>query len=190
MALNATIYKATLSVANIDQGHYADHNLTLAMHPSESASRLMARVVAYALNAHEPQAICNGDGTFDFGRGLSEPGTPDLALIDYTQAVRLWIDVGQGDDKALAKACSKAERVRLYAYMDTAHVWWKGLATKVTRLDKLGVWYLGDEFASQAETMLSRTMALQATIQDGSLSLSSEMGMLEVEPICWKPALK
>ncbi|MEY2993862.1 MAG: hypothetical protein RL357_797 [Pseudomonadota bacterium] len=188
MALNATIYKAALSVADIDHGYYADHALTLAMHPSESGSRLMARLVAYALNAHQIQDMCSGDAHFDFGRGLSEPGTPDLALVDYTQTTRLWIDVGQSDDKALAKACSKSDRMELYAYLDTAHVWWKGLENKVSRLDKLSVWYLGDGFAQASETMLARTMALQATIQDGSLSLSSDAGLIEVDPQCWKSA--
>lgn len=186
MALNATIYKASLSVADIDHGYYADHALTLAMHPSESAPRLMARLVAYALNAHEIQDMCGGDAHFDFGRGLSEPGTPDLALVDYTQTTRLWVDVGQSDDKALAKACSKSEQMRLYAYLDTAHVWWKGVESKVNRLDKLSVWYLGDGFAEQCESLLARTMALQATIQDGSLSLSSDAGLIEIDPQCWK----
>ncbi len=188
MALNATIYKASLGIADIDHGYYADHALTLAMHPSESASRLMARLVAYALNAHEIQDLCGGDAHFDFGRGLSEPGTPDLALVDYTQTTRLWVDVGQSDDKALAKACSKCDHMRLFAYLDTAHVWWKGLESKVSRLDKLSVWYLGDAFAEQIEALVERSMVLQATIQDGSLSLSGDAGLVEINPQCWKPA--
>jgi uncharacterized protein YaeQ len=186
MALNATIYKANLNVTDIDHGYYAEHALTLALHPSETTARMMARIVAYAFNAHTIVDTCNGDATFDFGRGLSEPGTADLALVDFTQATRLWIDIGQSDDKALAKACSKADAVRLYAYMGTAPVWWSGISNKLNRLDKLSVWYLGEEFAAHAEPLVARSMALQATIQDGELNLSTDAGMLTVTPQCWK----
>ena len=39
MALSATIFKATLSVADMDRAYYADHALTLARHPSETDER-------------------------------------------------------------------------------------------------------------------------------------------------------
>ena len=35
MALKATIFKADLSVADLDRNVYADFSLTLAQHPSE-----------------------------------------------------------------------------------------------------------------------------------------------------------
>ena len=53
MALKSTIYKAELSIADIDHGYYAEHQLTLARHPSETEVRLMVRLLAFALNAHE-----------------------------------------------------------------------------------------------------------------------------------------
>lgn len=186
MALNATIYKASISIADIDHGYYADHTLTLALHPSETTQRLMARVVAFALNAHDIEDRCHGDASFDFGKGLCEPGDPDMALVDFTQSIRLWIDIGQSDDKGLAKACSRSDAVALYPYLETAHAWWKGLANKVTRLNKLGVYYLGDQFAQEAEALVQRSMALQATIQDGSLTLISGNDMLSVTPDCWQ----
>ena len=39
MALKSTIFKASLSVADIDHAYYADHALTLARHPSEADER-------------------------------------------------------------------------------------------------------------------------------------------------------
>ncbi|HMN64522.1 MAG TPA: YaeQ family protein, partial [Burkholderiaceae bacterium] len=45
MALRATIYKAELSVADMDRGYYADHSLTIAKHPSETEERMMIRLV-------------------------------------------------------------------------------------------------------------------------------------------------
>lgn len=186
MALSATIYKANINIADIDHGYYAEHTLTLALHPSETTQRLMARIVAFVFNAYQIDARCQGDAVFDFGKGLCEPGEPDMALVDFTQSTRLWIDIGQSDDKALAKACSRADAVVLYPYLETAPTWWKGLANKVSRLGKLGVYYLGDDFAQQAEALVQRSMVLQATIQDGSLTLIGGDVVLSVAPDCWQ----
>ena len=43
MATKATVYKAHLNVADTDRGYYADHALTLALHPSETEERLTVR---------------------------------------------------------------------------------------------------------------------------------------------------
>ena len=53
MALKSTIYKADLSIADMDRSYYADHALTLAQHPSETEERMMVRLLAFILNAHE-----------------------------------------------------------------------------------------------------------------------------------------
>ena len=57
MAIKSTIFKANLSIADIDHGYYADHNLTLARHPSETDDRMMVRLVALALNAWKLQDL-------------------------------------------------------------------------------------------------------------------------------------
>jgi uncharacterized protein YaeQ len=38
MALKATIYKVELSISDLERHYYAEHNLTLAMHPSRPKS--------------------------------------------------------------------------------------------------------------------------------------------------------
>ena len=48
MALKATIYKADLNIANMDDHIYGDYQLTLALHPSETLERLMVRLMAFA----------------------------------------------------------------------------------------------------------------------------------------------
>jgi len=47
MAANATIHKAFVNIANMDEHYYEEHNLTLAQHPSENNLRLMIRVIAF-----------------------------------------------------------------------------------------------------------------------------------------------
>ena len=57
MAIKSTIFKANVAIADIDNGYYADHNLTLARHPSETDERMMVRLAALAFNAHRMQAF-------------------------------------------------------------------------------------------------------------------------------------
>ncbi|MBX9936797.1 MAG: YaeQ family protein [Burkholderiaceae bacterium] len=186
MALKSTIFKANLQIADIDHGYYADHALTLARHPSETDERMMVRLVALALHAHELQDTCNGDGTLAFGAGLSDPDDPDASLTDFTGRKRLWIEVGQPEDKPLTKACSKADAVVVYAFHHAADVWWKGIETKLSRLEKLQVWRIDFEAAQELARLAERSMQLQATIQEGSITLSSNLGSVHLEPLRWK----
>src|SRR4051812_46793607 len=140
MALKSTIFKASVQLADIDHAYYADHALTLARHPSETDERMMIRLAALALNAHELQSRCNGDGTLAFGAGLSDPDEPDVWLRDFTGRTRLWMEIGQPEDKPVAKACGKADTVRLYCFAHSAEVWWKGIENKLSRLSNLEVW--------------------------------------------------
>lgn len=186
MALKSTIFKANVAIADIDHGYYADHALTLARHPSETDERMMVRLVAMALQAHELNDTCGGDGTLAFGAGLSDPDDPDASLTDFTGRKRLWIEVGQPEDKPLSKACSQADAVVVYAFGSAAEVWWKGIENKLTRLDRLQVWRLPHEQAQDLTQLAERSMQLQALIQDGAITLSSNLGSVHLEPLRWK----
>ena len=188
MALKSTIFKATLQIADIDHNHYATHALTLARHPSETDERMMVRLVALSLQAHQLQDLCNGDGVLGFGAGLSDPDEPDVMLRDFTERTRLWVEVGQPDDKPLVKACSKADAVVVYAYGPAAEVWWKGIASKLERLDKLSVWRLPHESVYALKQLAERNMQLQATVQEGEITLSSSLGRVHLVPVQWQAA--
>jgi uncharacterized protein YaeQ len=182
MALKSTIFKANVQLADIDHAHYADHALTLARHPSETDERMMVRLAALALVAHELQAMCQGDGTLAFGPGLSDADDPDLSIVDFTGRRRLWVEVGQPEDKPLQKACSQADAVRVYAYAASADVWWRGIERKVERLDRLQVWRLPPDASQALAELAERSMQLQATVMDGVLTLTSARGSVSLEP--------
>ncbi len=186
MALKSTIFKAHLQVADIDHGYYADHALTLARHPSETDERMMVRLAALALNAHQVQTLCQGDATLAFGAGLSDPDDPDASLTDFSGRKRLWIEVGQPEEKPLARACSRADAVCVYAFHHAAEVWWRGLQNRVSRLDKLQVWRLPAEASLALASLAERSMQLQATIHDGVLTLGSAATTVQLEPQRWK----
>lgn len=186
MALKSTIFKASLQIADIDHGYYADHTLTLARHPSETDERMMVRLVALALNAHKLQTVCGGDGTLAFGAGLSNPDEPDIWLRDFTGRTRLWIEVGQPEDKPLIKACGKADQVMLYCFHHAAEVWWRGIESRLSRPQNLSVFRVPTEASQALAALAQRSMQLQATIQEGALMLGDGQRSVDVECVRWK----
>ena len=102
MALGATIYKIELHLADNDRHYYDSHSLTIARHPSETAERMMARLIAFALHADE---------NLTFTKGLSEADEPDLWLKDLTGSIDLWVEVGQPTDTRVLRACGRSEQV-------------------------------------------------------------------------------
>ncbi len=186
MATKSTIFKASLQIADIDHSYYADHALTLARHPSETDERMMLRLCALALQAHKLQSVCGGDGTLAFGAGLSDPDEPDAWLRDFTGLTRLWIEVGQPEDKPLLKACGKADEVVLYCFNHAAEIWWRGIESKLSRPQNLSVFRLPTSAAQALIPMAQRNMQLQATIQEGVLMLSDGKLHVDLEPARWK----
>jgi uncharacterized protein YaeQ len=171
MALKSTIYKAELQVADMDRHYYADHPLTLACHPSETAERMMVRVLAFALNAHELLA---------FGKGLSDVDEPDLWRRDLTGAVEQWIEVGQPDDRTVLKACGKAGEVLVYAYGTSTPQWWKQNGPKLERARNLKVLAIEPEAARELGKLAARNMRLQCTIQDGDIWMRNDSDAVQV----------
>jgi uncharacterized protein YaeQ len=139
-----------------------------------------------ALNAYKLQSVCNGDGTLSFGAGLSDPDEPDVMLRDFTGQTRLWIEVGQPEEKPLLKACNKADEVVLYAFNHAAEVWWKGIENKLHKSDKLSVFRVPSAVSQSLSQLAQRSMQLQATVQEGVLTLSDNAHTVEVEPVRWK----
>ena len=186
MALKSTVYKATLQVADMDRSHYRDHTLTLALHPSETEERLMMRMLAYALQA----PVDETDTPLLSARGLSDTDEPDLWQHDRTGVLLHWMEVGQPDDRRLARACGRSHRVTLYTYAASTPIWWKGIADKVARLSNLAVWQVDAAASQQLATLATRSMQLQVTVQDGQVWVGDGTQSVEVHPVLLKAATR
>jgi len=164
MALKATIFKASLQVSDLDRNYYGEHALTLARHPSETDERMMMRVLAFALNAHEG---------LEFGKGLSDSDEPDLWQKDLTGRIVHWIEVGQPDEKRLIRASGRADQVTVYAYGRSADPWWEANSGRLARAKNLEVWRMPAEAGDSLKKLASRAMQLQCTVQEGQLWFGS-----------------
>jgi uncharacterized protein YaeQ len=178
MALKATIYKATLQIADMDRNLYADHALTLALHPSETEERLMMRLLAFALNVPAD----DDGGALTQARGLAEADEPDLWQHDLTGQLLHWLEVGQPDERRITRACGRAGRVTLYGYASSTGVWWNGIQNKLSRLNNLALWQVPAAQSQALAGLAQRSMQLQVTVQDGTVWFSNGQDSVEVQP--------
>ncbi len=161
MAANATIHKALLNIANMDQHYYCEHNLTLAQHPSENNLRLMVRLLAFVLNANEELMFC---------KGISQDDEPDLWEKSLGGDIKTWIDVGQPDLKRIKKACGRSEQVIIYTFKESlALPWFKQIENSLLRFKNLKIIYLNIE--GDIELLNKRSMNIQCNILDNELTL-------------------
>ncbi|RAP58233.1 YaeQ family protein [Oleiagrimonas sp. MCCC 1A03011] len=163
MALSSTIHKAELSISDMDRHYYASHALTVARHPSETEQRMMVRLLAFALYA---------DDRLRFGRGLSDDDEPALWRKDYSEAIELWIDVGEPDEARVRKACGRAQQVVVINYGGhAAELWWARVGATLRRHRNLCVLDVDASTLEQLVARCDRGMRWQCLIQDGELQL-------------------
>lgn len=167
MALKSTVYKAELNIVDLDRNYYATHELTLACHPSETETRMMLGLCAFALNSGE---------RLEFSRGLGETEEPDLWQRDLTGELELWIELGHPDEKRLAKACGRSRQVIVYTYSSLPELWWEPIAAHLAKWGNLAVRSFDAKETRALDALVKRSMAITATIQDGELWLRDEEG--------------
>jgi uncharacterized protein YaeQ len=173
MAIKATVYKANLQIADMERHYYQDHSLTLAQQPSETDERMMVRLLAFALHAHEHLA---------FGQGMTDDEEADVWQKDLTGAIELWIDVGTPDERLIRKACGRADKVVVYCYGGrVAEMWFAQNSAQFTRQKNLTIINLPVESTQALAKLAQRTMDLQCTIQDGQVWLSDGDASVQVE---------
>lgn len=176
MALKSTIYKADCQISDVDRGYYQTHNLTIALHPSETEERMVARLLAFVLHADEQ---------LQFTKGLCADDEPDLWQKSLTGDIELWIDMGMPDEKRIRKACNRADKMIIYSYGGRNSVWWNQIQAKLERFSNLKVVNLPKPATDQLGTMVQRTMQWQITVQDGQLWISDEQHTVNITPETW-----
>ena len=180
MAQKATIYKVELSVSDMDRHYYETHKLTVAKHPSETDERLMVRVLAFALNAHEH---------LEMTKGISTDDEPDIWQKSLGGELDLWVALGLPSEKVLRQSCGRASKVIVYSYGGrTAEMWWEKIKNSTIRFTSLQVMNLSGKDTRDLGDLANRSMKLQVNIQDGEVMISFDDNIVYVTPVEWKSA--
>lgn len=171
MALKPTIYKVNLSLSDMDRSVYGDFQFTLAQHPSENDERMMARVLAFCLNAHED---------LSFTRGLSSVDEPELWLKTLDDQILNWIEVGQPDPDRLKKASTLSRAVTVYCFGKSASTWWTLNADTLAGLPSVQVFQFPWESIQSVCALIKRNMNLTATITENTMYIANEESSVEI----------
>ena len=170
MALKPTIYKIKISLSDIDQNNYDSLNLTIAQHPSETTERMMARVLAFCMNAQD---------NLSFTKGLSAVEEPDIWARTLDDQLSLWIDIGEPGFERIKKATRLSPAVKVYSFNLKSDSWWAKEQAKFTDL-KVSVFQFPWKSVRELAGLVTRTMDFSITISDHIAYVSAKNGECEV----------
>ncbi|OGT97885.1 MAG: hypothetical protein A2X80_00060 [Geobacteraceae bacterium GWB2_52_12] len=176
MALPSTVYKAAIQFSDIDRGIYETLQTTVAQHPSETAERLVTRLLAYLIFHEEGLTFTKGIGAAD---------EPDLWLKGPDGRVRLWVEVGLPESDRIIKASRHSEKAVILACGKTLPNWEMQQLPKLNKLSNLTVKSLDHSFINDLASRLERFITWSVTITEGTLYLSMANGTLQT-PILTK----
>lgn len=164
MAEKATICKANITLSDMDRHYYGDLTLTIAQHPSETAERMMVRLLSYCYRAAD---------NLTFTRGLSSADEPDIWLKSDDGRILEWIEVGQPAPDRLKKAQGVAQRVLVFAYGRGMDIWWRQQGAAIRALGKVKVSYFDAAELQELTQLAAKTMNLTISITEAVAYVSS-----------------
>ncbi|MBA2320771.1 MAG: YaeQ family protein, partial [Deltaproteobacteria bacterium] len=104
-----TTWNFELEISDLDREIYASQHVSVAQHPSETVERLVARMLAYALE-YTVGIRFSGD--------LSSGDEPAAWVHDLTGALMTWIEVGAPSPERVHRATKAADRVAIYNHKE------------------------------------------------------------------------
>ncbi|MGC9401156.1 YaeQ family protein [Vibrio genomosp. F10] len=171
MALKPTIFKFRISLTDINREHYDTLALTVAQHPSENDQRMMARILAFCLNAKE---------SLQLTKGLSTIEEPDIWQKSLDDQIELWIDVGEPDPERIKKSTRLAAKVKVYSFNTKSNVWWTQNQGKIGMLNA-DILRFNAQHIEELTKLIERGMDLSVMITGNSIFIDSDKGSCEVE---------
>lgn len=163
MALPSTVHKAAIQLADVDRGIYGTLQATVARHPSETAERLVARLLAYAIFYDEE---------LTFTKGICAAEEPDLWIKGGDGRVLFWVEVGLPDPERIIKASRHALRVALLACGKTFATWEQQHLSKLEKAANVTVIGVDQAFIARVTALLERAIVWSITLTEGTCYLT------------------
>lgn len=175
MALRSSIFKASVSLSNLNTNYYDDLNFTIALHPSETEERMMYRLLAFLYCAHE---------RLEFTEGLNNPDLPDIWQKDLTGQIEHWIDLGWPEEKRIKKASGQSGKVSIFTYNEfKTKAWFEKIKSIVTNNKKVNIYNLKEIEDGSLIKLVQRSMILNCVIEDQQIFLSDNDTRVQVDII-------
>ena len=168
MALTSTMHRFAIELSDVDRGVYESFEVPLALHPSESVSFAVVRLLAFALEYRDQLA---------FGRGIGAADEPAISAPGRHGTTALWVDIGAPSADRLHKAAKRADDVavsKVYEFRGQGFYYSQPLPTQ--QEENVGVYLkLKNEAANQMGMPLpGGIMRVYQPDSDGMLQFSGE----------------
>ena len=149
----------------MDRSFYEPIDLRVAMHPSESETFLLTRVLAYALNY---------ESGLEFSQGLSTPDEPAIRLLGSNGRIARWIDIGNPLPRRIHKASKAADSVRIYTYKDPENLKREASREAIHRKELIEIFALEPRFLESLAQVLKRDNSWAMIHNDGELVITAD----------------
>lgn len=168
MATRPTIHRAAIDLSDVDRGVYEKLQLTIARADSETAERLIVRLLAYCL--------CHEEG-IRFTGGVSSGDEPDVWVTDLQpgmgERVKLWIEVGLPKAERLLKAARHCHRVILFSYGKNRPKWLSDHREELRERDNITILGVDLQALAPLTTSLDRQITWSLTNSGGTIYLTA-----------------
>ena len=163
MAQTATVYTATIDLADMDRHVYETLELRVARHPSETAEYMLVRILAYCLEYQEGIALTEG---------VSSADEPALVVRDLTGRITAWIEVGMPDAERLHRGSKLAGRVAVYTHRDIRQVMAQLDGEKIHRGTEILIRSFDRKLIEELAGLFDRRTSFALSVSDRELHLS------------------
>ncbi|MGZ3691707.1 MAG: YaeQ family protein [Pseudobdellovibrio sp.] len=158
------LYRFNIELSNIDREVYETLDFRVSQHPSEIASYLLTRTLAYALSYRE--------GLEFSAQGLADPDSPALQLMGRHNSIDLWIEIGNASSRKLHKATKSAKEVQVYTYKNPEVLINDMKANEVHKAEEIKIFAFDEKFISALEKILEKNNRWSLVIQQNQISVS------------------
>lgn len=172
MAIKPTIYKLRVAVSDFNREFYDSVNLTLALHPSENLPRMMARVVAYCMNAQEH---------LTFTKGLSAVEEPDIWVKTLDEQIKLWIEVGEPSPERIKKSSRLSPAVIIYSFNSKSDTWWEQCKNKVQPFANVTFYQINWSQIEALASAVERNMDWSLSVSGDTVYIATQVQEYELE---------
>jgi uncharacterized protein YaeQ len=163
MAQRSTIHTVQIELCDTDRQVYEELQMSVARADSETALRLVARLLAYCL-CYEPDIA--------FTAGVGSGDEPDVWVKEPGDRVKRWIEVGLPDPKRLIKAARHSGDVVLLAYGHRVPAWEAEHLPLFVKLPNVTIAAFDVVFLEQLAALLDRRITWSLTVSGGTLYLT------------------
>lgn len=172
MALGATVLRLKVQVSDSDRGVYEALDLRLAQHPSETASYLVTRALAYCL--------CYEHG-IEFSRGLAQTEEPAIWVKTADGRLSAWIEVGAPSGERLHKASKACPRVSVFCHHDPELVLREARRVEIHRAEQIELFRPAPALVGALAERVARNMQWELTRSGSQLYVTLGAETLEGE---------